>query len=524
MNKGARTKSPVKQLHFRETWRLLYPVRVLLFGLIIAQGISMVLVGFSNYRLHLKLLAIQATGCGPLPGANLDPALTSWKAAVCGGLFFTLSIGAGIVLLSLAATLLVEALGGRTRKTLIGLLLLVWLTILFWANANGPNYALTSFLVLLPPPVIWVCLSWSPRRAGENALFRRRAIHFLLIAALVTLYLSRLNLDIFVTIKDNLLLTNRPGIKAVHFYYQYTLYAAEAFKSLAQKQVKTCTLIHFKDRSRKQKTVEKMATYGYFPIPPEAGAPLDLCLRKNDSTLTFFHNEQTILQVALSAWNSRPGDFLQKYSDRLDTARAFRKITFYLLLGVAPLVLYLTAFTGFAIFPGLLLNLRLSSLVVPMLSCLLWVPVLFVLGITPVDLMNRPAAARAIVSGDRGEQLAALRYIFHNRLDIRGFEGYSQLTQTKDLALRYWLLNNYGNSDHPETARQVVAALDAEAAYLVCRAIAALGRKTEPLGTATVQQLLLKKLTKSPNWYVQLSAYQSLRETGWKPRQSNCLY
>ena len=48
--------------------------------------------------------------------------------------------------------------------------------------------------------------------------------------------------DVFVSIRDQLLMSNPLGRKINNFYYQYTLFPAETFKSLDQKLLKSCHL------------------------------------------------------------------------------------------------------------------------------------------------------------------------------------------------------------------------------------------------------------------------------------------
>lgn len=516
------------KLHLKDTLRLLYPLRVLLFGLMIAQIIGTVLVYMSNHALARKLSAVQAAGYGPLPGTHLDPALGGVFAAFSGGVFFTLSIGAGIVLLCLGASLLIEAFRGRVGRALVLVVLgLAWLAVLLWANAKGLNYGLSAFLILLPPPVLAASLAWSTRRRYSRQLPWRRTIHMLLIVALTIWWFVRLDTDIFVNIKDNLMLTSRPGIKAVQLYYKYNLYAAEAFKSLEQKQVKTCVLENFTNAAEHRRLAHRLVDYSYFTIPAATAAPLDLVCRKDGANLVFFRQGRKIISATTRDWWRSSGtvngaaDILDRFSSATDTTRPFRQATFYLLICVTPLALYLIVFTGFALLPGLFCDLRLSSWLVPLLCCLSLAMVVFYMDTPPADKMDRAAAARAIASGERREQLAALRFIFRNGLDIQDFDAYQKLAPRDDFARAYWLLKNYGNSRDPAALDHIIDALDSPSAYMACKAMESLRLKAGAVDPAEVKRLLLGKLTTSRDWYVQLYAYKLLRELGWRPLKTD---
>lgn len=505
-------------LHVRDTLRLLYPLRVLLLGLFIAQIIGTLLVYASNHALARKLVAVHTAGYGPLPGTNLDPALTSWAAAIAGGVFFTLSIGAGIVLLCLGAVLLMEAFTGKAGRAIVIVVLgIFWLSVLLWANANGLNYGLSVFLVVLPPPVLAAALAWSPRRVYSRQLPWRRTIHLLLVVALTLWWFVRIDPDIFVNIKDNLMLTTRPGIKAVHLYYRYNLYAAEAFKSLQQKQVKTCALENFTNAIERQRMADSLLAHGYFAIPATPADTVDMACRKDGNRLIFSRQGREVISVSAREWRHTAGEIFEKISARTDTGRPFRRITFYLLVCVSPLALYLAVFTGFALLPGLLLDLRLSSWLVPTLCCLSLTVVVFYMDNPPADKMDHVATEQAITSGSRRETLAALRFIYRNGLDIQDFDGYQHLAENDDFALSYWLLNNYSNSRHPSAASRIIDALDSPSPYMVCRAMESLRQKTGTIAPAEINRLLLRQLTTSRNWYVQLYAYKLLRELGWRP-------
>ncbi|MFP4445442.1 MAG: hypothetical protein ACLFPD_04255 [Desulfosudaceae bacterium] len=503
--------------HPQECWRLLFPVRVLVGGLLLAQIIGTVLVWQSNHALLHKLNLLQAAGIYPLPGMGVSPPLSSLSAALAGGLFFALSIGAGVVLLTLGTFLLVTSLPAAARKYMILVLAAVWLGLLIRANWQGFCPGLTAFLVLVPGPVLWLCRRQARRFASTERPGRARLFHLLLILFLCVWWGLRINSQVFVNIKDNLLLTSGAGRAFVHLYYQYTLYPAEVFKTLAQKQVKTCRLAGFAETDLPDRVKKALATHDYFAVEDPLA---EVTVRRQDGQLFLGCRQDMVVKVPTARFLDDPGGTLRRLSAGCDVNAAFRDFTLAALLGVAPLVLYLATLTMFALVPGLFLPLRLSAWLVPLLCCLLWAGVIPLLDSPPLRTDDGAAAAAAMTDGSRKEKIAALRYVFDRRLDIFRFPGYAALRESEDFALRYWLIRNLGHSRNPRADRQIRRFLAADSPYLVCKAMEAAAARAELFPRTADQGLkeaVVEKLSVSDNWYVQMYAYRTARRLGWMP-------
>ena len=83
--------------------RFAYPARALLLGLLVAQVIAAIQVYLSNLDLYRNLSLIKAAGYLTIPNQGTMPGLQDFAPAFLGGLFFTLSVGAGLTLLSIGA-------------------------------------------------------------------------------------------------------------------------------------------------------------------------------------------------------------------------------------------------------------------------------------------------------------------------------------------------------------------------------------------------------------------------------------
>lgn len=504
----------------RDTWRLLYPVRVLLAGLLAAEVVATVIVWRSNHALFHKLSAIQASGYSPLPGINIAPPLVSLEAAWTGAVFFMLSIGAGITLLTFAAVLLVQAAPDGVRRPLIWPLLAVWGGVLVWANAGGVSLNFSAFLLLVPPVVVMAAVRGRPSQPGNVVLPWRRSVHVLLIGLLLLLWLPRINSDVFVNIKDNLLLTSRPGIRTVDLYYRYTLYAAEVFQSFAQKQITAHAMTGPATAAIQPQVGEALAGVNCFPVADSRRADIlierteagDLVLKKGQSVV------QTVTPRALMA---SPWPILLQYSADTDINANFRLATIASLLGIAPLVLYLTTFALFGLVPGLFLPIRISSFLVPVLCCIFWSAAIVCLDTPSTADLNRERVVKAMAEGTRKEKIGALRYIHHNGLEITAFSGYREMLDNRDFAQRYWMVKCLGKSRHPLAMQWIVQLMQSESPYIICKAMeAGAGQQTNRNRQGYIQALV-QKLKLSSNWYVQYYAFRVAREYGWKPEGYN---
>ncbi len=538
-------ESTTRPTRFRETLHMLYPVRVVALGLAVSQIIATALVYLSNRGLAQKIAAVSAAGYGPLPGADIDPSLSSFEAAFAGGAFFTLSTGAGVVLLAFGGALLIAALPpiyrvfklavlqpGRRIVALATLLpvfvsgaalVIVWPLLLILANLRGFCPGLTAFLLLVPPPVIWAAAKWSPRKSGQARLPWRHPFHFMLIVILLGLWASHISPDVFVDLKDNLLLTSRAGTRVVDFYYRYTLYPAEVFKRLSDKQIKTCVLEGIGKPATAHRLERILRRHDYFVVP-QGQAKADLKLVARGERLELWRGGGSVMTVDERRFLASDAEILERFSRMTDNNRVFRRFTIISLLAVAPLVLYLTTYAVFCLIPGLLTGIGIASFLVPLLCFGFWTGAMTVLDTPPVTEMSLARAAVAIREGTRRERLAALRFIHEEKLDLADFAGYRGLLDTGDYALRYWLVSNLGYSRDPAAVAALNRFLNAESAYIVCKAIEAAGRKANrPATTAgrDFRKILRQKINAGDNWYVQFYAYKTLRETGWTPEKSD---
>ena len=99
--------------------RWFYPFLVVLFGLLTAQAISTAQVYLSNVALYRTLVTVKEAGYLPIPNERTMPHLQQFGPAFFGGIFFTLTVGAGLSLLTLAAAWIWDRIFHRERTVLI---------------------------------------------------------------------------------------------------------------------------------------------------------------------------------------------------------------------------------------------------------------------------------------------------------------------------------------------------------------------------------------------------------------------
>ena len=108
----------------------------LLAGLFTAQVIATLQVYISNKVLYRTLTAINDAGYLAVPNQQIMDRLQEFGPAFYGGLFFTLSVGAGLSLLSFAGAWVWGRLSSRNTIPLIFLLFL-WAGSLAAVNLKG---------------------------------------------------------------------------------------------------------------------------------------------------------------------------------------------------------------------------------------------------------------------------------------------------------------------------------------------------------------------------------------------------
>jgi hypothetical protein len=132
--------------------RYLQTVGVLFLGLFVAQVIATIQVYSSNLHLHATLVSVIEAGYFPLPNEGFMSNLRELVPAILGGLFFTLSVGAGLTFISIATALFWVHFLHQTKSLLVPYLVL-WIGAIIMLNYRGFAPMGTLYFLIIPPVV-----------------------------------------------------------------------------------------------------------------------------------------------------------------------------------------------------------------------------------------------------------------------------------------------------------------------------------------------------------------------------------
>lgn len=318
-----------------------YPVAALLPGLFAAQVLATFQVYLSNKALYRTLTVINDAGYLAVPNQQIMDRLQEFGPALYGGLFFTLSVGAGLSLISFVAVWIWDRLFSRNTIPLIFLLFL-WAGSLAAANFKGFSPLVSAYFLVIPAVVFLVTLRLMPPQTKPGPWFFR-IVPLIPIALLACLWGTQMDGHIFVDLRDKLLLSNSLGTRITDFYYRYTLYPAEVFKPLDQKTIKTCNLEQIRKRSFKSLLERKLLARDY--LNTGGDGEVDLTIRKEGKALILENGDKVILRTTANDFLSAPASILKQFSSETDRYSFFRKFTFLSLLIGFPITLYLFLYT-----------------------------------------------------------------------------------------------------------------------------------------------------------------------------------
>ena len=330
-----------KKTVFVQARTICYPAAALLAGLSVAQVIATLQVYLSNKILYRTVTAINDAGYLSVPNLQIMDRLQEFGPAVYGGLFFTLSVGTGLSLLSFAAAWVWDRLFSRNTIPLIFLLFL-WAGSLAAANWKGFSPMVSAYFLVIPAVVFWFTLRLMPPQT-ERHPWSYRIVSLIPIALLACLWGTQMDGHLFVDIRDKLLLSNPLGAKIADFYYRYTLYPAEVFKSLDQKTIKTCNLEQIRKRFLRKLLEGKLLNYDY--LNTGGDGEVDLTIKEKGKTLILENRGKVILKTTPNDFLSAPANILKQFSLETDRYPFFRQFTFFSLLIGFPITLYLFLYT-----------------------------------------------------------------------------------------------------------------------------------------------------------------------------------
>ena len=492
--------------------RLSYAAKALLLGLVIAQLLATLQVYLSNLNLYVSLVVLRGSGYLVVPNQKIMASLGEFGPAWFGGIFFALTAGAGISLLSLVAAWIWERLFYRKRVLLLPFVLL-WVGLLAAVNSEGLCAMASSYFIIIPPVVFAAACRWMPP-PPDRPVWLRRLAHAVPFSVLAVVWAAHMDSTLFVDARDSLLLSNPLGMRLNDFYYDYTLYSAEAFKSLDQRLLRTCDLEDLGGTPLARSLGQALLGHDYLPVRGEAGA--DLKIREFGDFLAFLHRGDMVLRTTASAFLADPGKALLEFSLKTDRYGFFRRFTFLSLAIALPTTLYVLLYSLLRLILSLFLAMGTAAGTAAVLCS--------VIGLAPVVPISSMRGAKidpnhltdALQAPRWQERVAALKLVERQGLELSNFPAHRKLTGSPHVAERYWLARALGVSRHPETYREIIHLLDDPHPNVVAMAFYALGQRGDPGAVDEIK----RRLRISEHWYSQWYGYKALRTLGWKQAAS----
>ena len=487
----------------------IYAVPVLLPGLIIAQAIAAIQVYFSNTELYRTLEIIKDHGYLPVPNELVMPYLKQILPAFWGGLFFTLSLGAGLSLASFAAAWAWDRFLIRNKIFLV-LYILCWLGFLIGVNFRGLNFRASTYFLFVPPVVFLTALRWIPPQGRQQRPRLRRLIPVAAIFLLALLWISQTDRHFFLDMRDHLLLSHPLGRKINDFYYNYTLYTAEVFKSLDQKMLKTCNLNGVRREPVARAFERELLNHDYLTVG-DAGA-VDLKVVEAEGNFILQHGKTPMVRTTLKEFLSKTGQVLNKFSMKTDRHAYFRQVTFICLLLGLPILLCIFLYDLLRLVFCFFVRPKRSSLIASALCFILGISLLAVFGLIRGKVIEVKCLAETLKSENRLDRIAALKIVEQKGLEISDFAAYRRLLSSQHISERYWLVRTLGVSRKAHTYKDLVGFLDDPHPNVVSMAFYALGRR----GAKRTVPEILKRIKTDNHWHTQWYAYKALKSLGWK--------
>lgn len=481
-------------------------------GLMVAQLVGTLFVWQSNLQIQRQVASVEAAGWLAVPAGPAATALGSIGAALGGGLFFTLTVGAGLALATWALLFIWRwVLGGRPL-VLSGLAVL-WLAGIAALNVRGAVLWPTLFMVAVPlATALASMLAFGPQIAGDGA--RRWWPAPLAMALLAGLWSTQFDGAAFSNVRDHLLLSNALGSRVNDFYYRHTHYAAEAFKSLEQKTWRTWQPAADAPALDVRRMGRLLSRYDVLEIADPMAADLVVRFMPRGRIEIIAGGHTTDIEVA--AFYADPRRWLRTVSDLTDRYGPFRRLSFAGFLVGFPGLLYVVVYgalrrlTGRWVADGPATGLSAGG-------CLIFGTLLF---LSLVAGKTAPIGVDALETALAGPQwrqrVAALRKITIERRDITGFDAYRELLHSPWVVERYWLARAlaYGRDDRAHA--DLLDLMQDPHPNVVCQAFFALGRRGNPAAIAPIRARMLQ----SDHWYTQWYGYQALKELGWRQSRS----
>ncbi len=463
-------------------------------------------VYLSNLRLLSEMAAVAAAGFQPVPNHQVLPLLPSIGTAFAGGLFFTLTVGAALALLAAVAGTL--AAGGSSRRgPALAAAAILWAAVLLHMNGAGFNLWATLYAVLIPPPVFALAWGLLFRRGSDGRMLLLTRV--LPIGLLALGWFTQYDSHLFADVRDHVLMSNPVGERVSSFYYRYTLFPAEAFKSRAQRQLNPVRIAPGADEDQRLAVAAALIRNDWLPVASAAG--IEVALGTAEGRVVFRENGGMRVEAPIAGFLADPRRVLNEVSQASDRWAPFRAFTFYSVLLAFPVALYLLVFGLLRLAAGLAWSPGRADVAAALLCLVLGLGVLAWFAASREPPPPPAEIAAAVGSGSWQRQAAALRAAREAGTDLCALPGWPALAASSRPQVRYWFARALAVSRCPEASELLLRLMCDPHLNVRTMALESLAARNETGALDSICTFL----NASYDWYDQLYAYRALRALGW---------
>lgn len=479
----------------------------LLVGVASTHGLATAFIARSNQTFYEKLETLNAAGYLIVPNAHVLPSLKTFASAFNSALFFSLTVGLALSVMATVAARLRGSLPHRGKAALTIILALMWVGSIGLANANGLDGFCTA-LLMVPAVVFAMTVRMI---SGTPAPVRYWAYHLLFFVGFAAIVAFQADTTVFLNIRDRLLLSTPVGKTLNAFYYHHSLYAAQIFKSQRQRLLKTCYLEPGIASPLQRRLAGQLARQDYLPVD-RRDADLQVSLR--DGILVLTDAGRARIEVPADDFFKDVPSVIQDFQRQNDRHAFFRSLTMASLLLSSALILYGLLFAPLYAICRPLASTPVSFFTAASLCILCGGMAIYALSRRPPVEIND--LDTLLTSAESRDQVAALKFIGENRIDIGKHPAAFTAMKSPSAAVRYWFARALGHSRHPDTAEWLSSLLDDPDFNVACMALYAMGQRRDRRVVPTIKL----KLQTSKNWYEQWYGYRALKMLGWTQRPS----
>ena len=476
-------------------------------GLAASQLLAFLHLFFANRAFYDNLYPAVAAGYLTVPNAEALPVLKTFAAAFGGGVFFTLTVGCLMSLAAYAAAWIWICVFDRDRRPAF-VMIFGWGVLIWMVNRKGLLPAASAYLVVVPAVVFAVAAHLIQKTTAKNSAFAA-GIFLLPMVVLAAAGAATLDGRVFIDFRDRILLAHPAGAAVNAFYYRYTLYPAEVIKPLEKKLIKTCRLDHM-DRRLSGRAANVLLRYDYLPVNPPRP---DLILAASGTDFVLYHGRTAVLKAGQAAFFRNPHQYLKSFSEKTDALGFFRLLILVSLLAGLPVAAYILLFAVFQGTFSLVLRGASTALCAAVICIVLGLCVIYRVQPAPETTLTGPALSEMMKSQDPCQRTAAIKAIFREKADIMVYPITDLHVHSSYVPERYWLAMALSVSTNPASEAYLLKLMADPSPNVRYKACYGLGRK----GRSNIP-VLIDTLERSRHVYVQMYAYNALKDLGWKQK------